>query len=231
MSKIIVSEIEDTSGNLLKFPASVSDGFATLNASKEIVATSVDPTEMYHLTLYDRDKDGSLTSSDIDWTIPNFVKQADGPVKIVIVGYGCNADTRLGAKINGASQNFSWTRAGYSQAYGQNSSSSDATTGTWINYQGPQGSARGFNPNGYANFMFDCKYIPPSVGGGTRSCEFSARVCGGSRNSSSGQYQESYYAHQFLVGLNSGQDIDTLTIYSQGTWFEGFVKVFVFKED
>jgi len=231
MSKIIVSEIEDTSGNLLKFPASVSDGFATLNASKEIVASSEDPTELYHLTLYDNSTDGSISDTDIDWTIPDFVKQANGPMKIVIVGYGCNGQLKLGVKSNGSNKNFSFTRAGYSQQYGQNSTSSDASSNPWINYQGPNGSTAGYNPNCYNSFMFDCKYIPPSVGGGTRSCQFAARVCGGGRSSSSSSYQESYYNHQFLVGLSSNQDIDTLTIRSSGTWSEGFVKVFAFKED
>jgi hypothetical protein len=231
MSNIIVSEIEDTSGNLLKFPASVSDGFATLNASKEIVASSEDPAELYHLTLYDNSIDGSISNTDIDWTIPDFVRQANGPMKIVIVGYGCNGQLKLNAKRNGVNESFSFTRAGYSSQYGQNSTSSDGTSNPWIHYQSPQGSTAGYNPNSYHNFMFDCKYIPPSVGGGSKSCQFAARVCGGSRSSSSSTYQESYHNHQFLVGLPSSADIDTLSIRSSGSWFEGFVKVFVFKED
>jgi len=227
MSKINVSKIEDTSGNILTLPESVTDGFVQLDSSGTLTTTANAPSEMYHKTLLDVAEDGTNINT-VSWTIPDFVKESDGPVKIIITGYGSYTNTCLRIKQNGSYVSFYHNLLRYSPSQG-GINTSETTSIPYINTgNSSSGNNTGYNIPYYIRFMFECKYIPAAVNNGVGL--LSSTGVGAYRASTAESYQNICYQNLLASNLTSG-DLDELIIYSSGFFQEGFVKVFLFKEN
>lgn len=234
MSKIIVNTIQDTSGNLINLPESVSDGFVKRDANNNLIVSTDSPNELYTKTIYDHSVSGNASAGNFNWTIPDFIKQKDGPTEFYIVSFGAYGSVGLRAyDSTDTAKAFAYQRIHYASAYGYLYNYSDGTNLAYMNSQNGQGSASGYNPPYYTNFFAQCSYVPAAVDGTVARLTMNAQCA--YTNSSSYQYYHISSVHYNSDNNDSARilsgDFKTIGVYSSGGYKEGFIKVFCFKED